>query len=90
MCWATSKKISSIFFTKGKKVKAIHFEVGNKAALFYFLKMMATNNRHMLKSSTKIWHYLPNHNMSIAAEYLPSVLNTVADMNIGKTADSSE
>ena len=38
-----------------------------------------TKNEHMLKLRKEIWHYLLNHNMSITAEHLPSVLNTVAD-----------
>ena len=36
-------------------------------------------NKNMIRLSKKIWHYLLNHNMAITAEYLPSVLNTVAD-----------
>ena len=38
-----------------------------------------TKNEHMLKLSKEIWHYLLNHNISITAEHLPSVLNTVTD-----------
>ena len=38
-----------------------------------------TKNEHMLKLRKEIWHYLLNHNMSITAEHLPSVLNTVVD-----------
>ena len=33
----------------------------------------------MIRLSKEIWHYLLNHNMAITAEYLPSVLKTVAD-----------
>ena len=41
--------------------------------------------------SEDICHYLPNHNTSITAEYLPPVLNTVADRESKrKKLDSSE
>ena len=36
-------------------------------------------NKNMIRLSKKIWYYLLNHNMAITAEYLPSVLNTLAD-----------
>ena len=43
----------------------------------------------MIKLSKEIW-YLLNHNMSIAVEYLTSVLNTVAYRESRKKTDSSE
>ena len=49
------------------------------AALSYLLKMRGTKNEHMIKLGKEIWHYLLNHSLSITAEYLPSVLHTVAD-----------
>ena len=66
-------------FTRGKKVKVIHFQIDNKADLSYLLKMGETKNENMIRLSKEIWHYLLNHNMAITAEYLPSILNTVAD-----------
>ena len=32
-------KLALFSFTKGKRVKAIHFQIDNKGALFYLLKM---------------------------------------------------
>ena len=72
-------KLALFSFTRGKRVKAIHFQIDNKAALSYLLKMGGTKNENMIRLSKEIWHYLLNHNMAITAEYLPSVLNTVAD-----------
>ena len=69
-----SNKIGSIFLHQ--RVKAIHFQIDNKAALSYLLKMGGTKNEHMTKLSGDIWHYLLNQNMSITVEYLPSVMNT--------------
>ena len=83
-------KLSLFSFTKGKRVKAIHFQIDNKAALSYLLKMGGTKNENMIRLSKEIWHYLLNHNMAITAEYLPSVLNTVADRESRKKTDSSE
>ena len=71
-------KLALFSFTNVKRVKAIHVQI-DKAALSYLLKMEGTKNEQMIKVSKEIWHYLLNHNMSITAEYLPSVLNTVAD-----------
>ena len=72
-----SIKLALFFFTEGKKVK--DFQTDNKAALSYLLKMGGIKNENMTRLSKEIWHYLLNHHMAITAEYLPSVLNTVAD-----------
>ena len=84
-----ARKLAPFFSPKGKKWKPYTLsKVKRQPCLTFWQWWQQITD--MLQSSTKIWHYLPNHNTSIAAEYLPSVLNTVADMNIGKTADSSE
>ena len=83
-------KMALFSFTKGKRVKAIHFQIHKKATLSYLLKMEGTKNENMNRLSKEIWHYLLNHNMAITAEYLPSVLNTVADRESRKKTDSSE
>ena len=44
----------------------------------------------LIRLNKKIWHYLLNHNIAITAEYLPSVLNTVADRESRKKPDPSE
>ena len=73
------RKLTLFSFTKGKRMKAIHFQIDNKAAFPYLLKMGRTIKEHMIKLMKKIWHYLLNDNMPTTAEYLPSVLNTVAN-----------
>ena len=82
-------KLALVSFSKWKKMKAIHFQKDNKAAWSYLLKMGGTKNDH-IRLIKEIWHYLLNHNMAITAEYLPSVLNTVADRESRKKPDSSE
>ena len=81
-------KLTLFFFTKGKRVKAIHFQIDSKAALTF--ENGRTKKEHMVKSSREIWHYLLNHNTSITVEYLSSVLNTVADMASRKKTNSSK
>ena len=44
-------KLAIFSFTKGKRVKTIHFQIENKAGLSYFLKMGGTKNEHMIKLS---------------------------------------
>ena len=68
-------KLALFSFSRGKRVKAIHFQIENKAALSYLLKMEGKKNENMIRLSKEIWHYLLNHNKAITAEYLPSVLN---------------
>ena len=77
-------------FTRAKRVKTIHFHTGIKAALSCLLKMGGTRNKHMMKLSKEISNYLLNHEITITAKYLPSVLNTVADRDSRKKPDSSE
>ena len=71
----TSSKVGSIFLHQRKK-----------GALSYLLKMGETKNR----LNKGIWHYLLTHIMAITVEYLPSVLNTVADRKSRKKTDSPE
>ena len=56
----------------------------------YFLKLEGTKNKHMIRWNKEICHYLLNHIMAITAQYLPSVLNTVADRESRKKTDSPE
>ena len=81
-------KLAVFSFSKEKRVKGIHFQ--HKAALSYLLKMGGTKNKHMIKFSKQIWHYLLNQKKPIIAEYLPSVMNTVADRDSKKKTDSPE
>ena len=53
-------------------------------------KSGGTKNELMIKLNNEIGHYLLNHNISITAEYLLSVLNAVVDVKSRKKTDSSE
>ena len=72
-------KLALFSFTNRKRVKNIHFQINNKAAFSYLLKMGETKNEHIIKLNKEIWNYLLNHNMCITAEHLPLVLNAVSD-----------
>ena len=83
-------KLALFSFARGKRVKVIHFQIDNKAALSYLLKIGGTKNENTIRLSKEIWHFLLNHNMAITAEYLLSVLNAVADRESRKKPDSSD
>ena len=74
-----SNKIGSISLHQREKSESHTPSEGQKAALSYLLKMEGAKNEYMFKLSKEIWHYLLNHKISVIAEYLLSVLNTVAD-----------
>ena len=82
-----SDKIGYISLYQREKGKPYTFR---KTIRQPFLTLEGTKNEHMIKLSKEIWYYLLNHNMPIAAEYLHSVLNTVADRKSRKKTDSSE
>ena len=44
-------KLAPFSFTKGKRVKTIHFQINKKAALSYLFKVGGTKNDHMIKLS---------------------------------------
>ena len=85
-----SNKIRSIFLLQREKSENHTYFDRQQGSLVLPFENGETKNEYMVKLSKKIWHYLLNHNMSITAEYLSSVLNTVADRESRKKPDSSE
>ena len=75
---ATSDKTGSIFLHQREKGES-HTLSDRQQGSLYLFKLGGTKNEHMIRLSKEMWHYLLNRNMAITAEYLPSVLNTVAD-----------
>ena len=69
-------KLTLFSFNKGKRVKAILFQIDNMTVL--------SRKEHVIKLSKEIWH---NHNMSITAEYLLSKLNTVTHRDSRKNPE---
>ena len=47
-------KLALFSFTKEKEVKAIYFQINNKATLSNLLKMGGARNEHMIKLSKEI------------------------------------
>ena len=85
----TSDKTGSIFLHQREKGES-HTLSDRQQGSLYFFKLGGTKNEHMIRLSKEMWHYLLNRNMAITAEYLPSVLNTVADRESRKKPDSSQ
>ena len=86
----TSNKTGSIFIHQREKGKSHTLSDRQKGNLVLPFENGGNKNENMNRLSKEIWHYLLNHNMAITAEYLPSVLNTVADRESRKKPDSSE
>ena len=83
--------INWFFFLRQREESESHTLSGRQqGSLSYLLKMGGTRKGHMIKLSKGIWHYFLNHNISITVEYLPSILNVVADRESRKKPDSSE
>ena len=55
----------------------------NKVFLLYLLKMVGIHSLELLKISKPICHYLLSHEIIIAAEYLPSKLNSKQTGSLG-------
>ena len=72
-------KLALITFTKNLSLKSIHFQIDNTTALSYLLKMGGTKNHVLIQLSRKIWAILLTKGITISAEYLPSILNVIAD-----------
>ena len=85
----TSDKTGSIFLHQREKGES-HTLSDRQQGSLYLFNLGGTKNEHMIRLSKEMWHYLLNRNMAITAEYLPSVLNTVADRESRKKPDSSE
>ena len=77
-------------FTKSVKVKSIHIQIDNTAALSYLVKMGGTGNMQMNVITKRIWNYLVENNISLTAEWIPTHLNIWADWESRHSQDSSE
>ena len=77
-------------FTKSVKVKSIHIQIDNTAALSYLVKMGGTGNMQMNVITKRIWNYLVENNISLTAEWIPTHLNMWADWESRHCQDSSE
>ena len=77
-------------FTKSAKVKSIHIQIDNTAALSYLVKMGGTGNMTMNVITKRIWKYLVENNISLAAEWIPTHMNIWADWESRHCQDSSE
>lgn len=51
-------KLALLTFTKANHLQSLHFQIDNKTALSYLLKMGGTANRSMNKLSKDIWEIL--------------------------------
>ena len=83
-------KLALLTFIKTNNIKSIHFQIDNKTAISYLLKMGGTKSQSMIKISKEIWDILFKKNITISAEYLPSALNQEADWESRHHKDSSD
>lgn len=58
---------------------SIHIQMDNITALCYFKKMGGTRCQIITEISKEILKYLLDHQITITMEYLPGVLNIIAD-----------
>ena len=77
-------------FVKKDRMNSIHFQIDNKTALSYLLKMGGTASLTMINIAKEIWGILLIRNITITGEYLPSILNKIADWESRNTKDSSD
>ena len=82
--------LTLIFVHQREKVESHTLPDRQQGNLVLLFENEGNKERNMIRLSKEIWHYLVNHNMATTAEYLPSVMNTVADKESRKKPDSSE
>ena len=70
--------------------KSIHLKIDNITALAYIMKMGGTKNTDLIKRSKSLWEYLLSWQITLTAEYLPSILNVEADYQSRNVQDWSE
>ena len=83
-------KFAILTFGNNLSHLTVHFQVDNKVALAYLLKMSGIRSPQLLKISKSIWNYLLSLNITITVEYLPSRLNVRADWESRNATDSSD
>ena len=83
-------RLALLTFNKEKQLSSIHFQIDNKTALKYLLKMGGTKSAQMVDISKEIWEYLLSNGITITGEYLPSPLNVEADWESRNVQDNSE
>ena len=69
---------------------SIHIQMDNITALCYLKKMGGTRCQILTEISKEIWKYLLDHQITITVEYLPGVLNIIADKMSRSVKDLSE
>lgn len=77
-------------FTKGKSVKKSPLEIDSMIALAYLVQMGETCRPEMLQSAKEIWDYVFAKQISVTAEYLPSIWNVQADLESRKHNNLSD
>ena len=82
-------KLALVAFTKNQNLKSVHFQIDNTTVLSYLLKIAGTRNHSLIQLSKDIWSILLTKEITITAEYLPSLLNVVADQE-SRMRDSTE
>ena len=83
-------KIALQTFLKNKENISVHMLMDNTTAIAYLLKMGGTKNAILTEIAKEIWHFLLPKNITVTAEYIPSILNKGADFQSRHVEDSSQ
>lgn len=77
-------------FTKEREVKSRYFQTENTTVLRILLKIAGRKNQKIIDLNKEIWANLFSRRISITGEYLPSVINTQADLQSSQGKHPSE
>ena len=65
-------KLALLTFTKLESIISINFQIDNKTAISYLLKMGGTTNQTMIALSREIWEVLLKKNITIQPNTFPA------------------
>lgn len=75
--------------TKDKTDIHVHLKMDNVSAVAHINRMGGTRSPILLKISREIWEYCLQRGITLTAEYIPGVLNEIADWESRHTESSN-
>ncbi|XP_040178560.1 LOW QUALITY PROTEIN: uncharacterized protein LOC120912608 [Rana temporaria] len=77
-------------FLAEKSNCCVLLRMDNIAAVQYINRLGGTRSKILADIATKIWHYCLSRDITLLAEYIPGISNTVADWNSRTLPNSSD
>ncbi|XP_053309715.1 uncharacterized protein LOC128471763 [Spea bombifrons] len=77
-------------FAKDKVNCCVLLKMDNVSAVRYINRLGGTRSRPLTELAKDFWHFCLDRGITIQAEYIPGLLNTVADWNSRYLKDSSD